>query len=121
MRIIAIVIVLSVAILSPALAFIGGKDGRYAWINERDKRTGDACCGENDCYTDVGNTSRLNKGTPRIENIISHPSGGYEFDFQGHHYAVLAKEVKMSEDGRFWACIPRPGLLRCFFAPPMGS
>jgi hypothetical protein len=29
--------------------------------------------------------------------------------------------VKPSEDGQYWACIPRPGLLRCFFAPPNGS
>ena len=116
------VLILGLLILAiPSLAFMGGKDGRFAWINDRDKRTGEACCGENDCYTNVGNPSSKNKDTSRIENIVSHPSGGYEFDFQGHHYAVSFRDVKPSEDGYFWACIPRPALLRCFFAPPLGS
>ena len=104
-----------------AHAFIGGKDGRYAWINDYDKRNGTARCGENDCYTNVGNPSRKNADTPRIENIVSLPNGSYSFQFQGLGYTVDPREVKASQDGYFWACIPRPGLLRCFFAPPLGS
>jgi len=79
--------------------------GEYSWIQERDRRTGDACCGEHDCY----------KVQPRVI------TGGYVFRHDELGYSVTNREVKPSEDGQYWACIPRPGLLRCFFAPPMGS
>lgn len=79
--------------------------GEFSWIQDRDKRTGEACCGEHDCYK------------VQVEVV----NGGYAFRHANLSYAVSYREVKMSEDGQYWACIPRPGLLRCFFAPPMGS
>jgi hypothetical protein len=79
--------------------------GEFSWIQERDRRTGEACCGEHDCYK------------VQVENI----TGGYIFRHGDLGYSVTHREVKASEDGQYWACIPRPGLLRCFFAPPNGS
>jgi hypothetical protein len=79
--------------------------GDFAWIQERDKRTGDACCGEHDCYK------------VKVEYV----NGGYAFRHANLSYSVSYREAKQSEDGEYWACIPRPGFLRCFFAPPLGS
>ena len=87
------------------LATAAWAHGEYSWIQERDKRTGDACCGVHDCY-------KVN---------VDYVDGGYAFRHANLGYSVSYREAKASEDGEYWACIPRPGLLRCFFAPPQGS
>ena len=93
-------------IVSPALGH-----GEFAWINQRDKRTGDSCCGEHDCF--------------KVDTDFDEKRQVYKFsvNFFGEMtaYEVPFKQAKPSEDGRFWACTPKPGVLRCFFAPPMGS
>ena len=43
--------------------------------------------------------------------------GSYLIDGRFH---VPAAEVRASLDGRFYGCIPKPDVLRCFFAPPRG-
>lgn len=83
--------------------------GEFAWIQERDRRTGESCCGEHDCF--------------KVD--VTYDRGVYKFSvlFAGelHAYEVPERQAKPSEDGNYWACTPKPGLLRCFFAPPTGS
>ena len=79
--------------------------GEYFWIQERDKRMGEACCGEHDCH--------------KVRVTVT--AGQYLFAFNGVSYAITQKDAKPSEDGDYWACITDPSYLRCFFAPPMGA
>lgn len=79
--------------------------GEYQWIQNRDMRTGDACCGEHDCF--------------KVQ--VSYAGGAYRFKLDGIDFSVPYSQAKVSEDGQYWACRPRPGMLRCFFAPPQSS
>ena len=83
--------------------------GEFAWIQERDRRTGESCCGAHDCF--------------KVD--VTYEKGVYRFSvlFAGvlHAYEVPERQAKPSEDGNYWACTPKPGVLRCFFAPPQGS
>lgn len=95
-----IVLILVLLYSAPASAH-----GEFAWIQQRDQRVGDSCCGEHDCF------KVLPAAGPK----------GWVFAHAGVSYFVPYNEAKPSEDGEYWACIPSPGKLRCFFAPPHGS
>jgi hypothetical protein len=79
--------------------------GEYQWIQDRDTRTGDACCGEHDCF--------------KVQ--VTYANGAYLFKLDGMDFSVPYSQAKTSEDGQYWACRPRPGMLRCFFAPPQST
>ena len=79
--------------------------GEFQWIQDRDKRTGDSCCGEHDCF--------------KVQ--VSYVDGAYRFKLDEIDFSVPYSQAKVSEDSQYWACRPVPGMLRCFFAPPQSS
>lgn len=64
------------------------------------------CCNGTDC-------------SPISDDRVQVVSTGYLID--GKHHVPL-KEARRSQDGDYHACFyPTPDILRCFYAPPMGS
>jgi hypothetical protein len=88
-----------------AFSTVAWAHGEFQWIQNRDRRTGDACCGEHDCF--------------KVQ--VTYARGAYYFKLDGIDFTVPYSQAKVSEDGQYWACRPRPGMLRCFFAPPQSS
>jgi hypothetical protein len=93
-----LVIVASVAIVSPAIA-------HDSWISRNALRNaaGEWCCGEGDCFVVPGNQVNV---TP----------AGYRLMPNGE--IVPYHEAQPSPDGEYWRCKRPDGSRRCFFAPP---
>lgn len=68
------------------------------------------CCGTHDCH-------RLPK------NAVKLTSEGYSFEFRGVKHLVPYRDQKIirSIDQDYWACLPQPTNLRCFFPPDQGA
>lgn len=79
----------------PARAHEAHKGWSYPW----------ECCANNDC-------------TQISADRVKTAPGGYLVDGRFH---VAQKDVRVSPDGEYHACFPKPDVLKCFWAPPPGS
>ena len=77
-----------------------------AWI-QRSKRFS-FCCGPNDCH-------RVPAATVRMNRL------GYVLLWRGASTVIPFEHAYPSENEHFWLCEDPRQIVRCFFAPPLGS
>lgn len=80
--------------------------GDAEWI-ERSKRFS-FCCGPNDCHRVPATTVRMN-------------GAGYVLLWRGASTVIPFERALPSENEHFWLCEDPRQIVRCFFAPPLGS
>ena len=89
------------ALAAPAIA-------HDSWLNSKRSKTGESCCGENDC-------SVL---PPR--QVSARPDGYHIWVLDGERLRaeiVPYAEALPSQDNQFWRCRRPDGSRRCFFRP----
>lgn len=79
-------------LVNPAGAHEADKGWSYPW----------ECCHDKDCAEISGS---------RVKPV----AGGYVIDGR---FNIAQKDVRVSPDGRYHACFPKPDKMQCFFAPP---